>query len=36
MPLMTKLYQGAGMPGGAPPTGTNNQSDNPDDLDNLD
>ena len=42
MPLMTKLYQGAGMPGGmpggVPPTGTNNQSDNPDpdDLDNLD
>ena len=39
MPLMTKLYQGAGMPGGVPPTGnTNNQPDNPDpdDLDNLD
>ena len=39
MPLMTKLYQGAGMPGGTPPTGnTNNQPDNPDpdDLDNLD
>lgn len=37
MPLMTKLYQGAGMPGNVPPTGdTNNQSNNPNDLDNLD
>ena len=34
MPLMTKLYQGAGMPGGVPPTEeTNKPNDNIDDLD---
>ena len=31
IPLMTKLYQNAGMPGNVPPTGdTNNQSNDPD------